>query len=71
MTNLIEPGDPRYFVESSIESYDRHDYKVIKKNGDAILFGNYEDAKVFWWNTPPEFLSCVEVLDKKKKSKGF
>ena len=62
---LIEPDDPLYFEQSSYEPYDRHNYKVVAKNGDAITVDSYDLAREIWWNkntviTP---LSHIEVLD--------
>jgi len=51
--------------------YDRHDYKVVYSDGTYQFFDNYEDAQLLWWNRSGNFLSHVEVLDKKQKSKGF
>ncbi len=69
MTALIEPSDPRYFTETSGESYDRHTYKIVSKTGETINVDNWLQAREIWWNRKA-FLSHVEVLDI-KKSKGF
>ena len=73
--NLIQRDDPRYFTETSSEPYDRHKYKVIYHSGD---FGNeykivdsWEEVQEIWWNSIPQFISHVEVLDKKTNSRGF
>jgi len=60
---LIPKNDSRYFTESSKEPYIRHRYKVVKSDGDFIIFDNWEDAQILWWNTPAQFLSHIEVLD--------
>ena len=60
---LIDKKDSRYFTETSKEPYLRHRYKVVKADGDFIIFDNWEDAQVLWWNTPAQFLSHIEVLD--------
>lgn len=64
---------PKNFKQTSEKPYDRHDYKVIDIHGQELIFDNYEDVQLTWWNNPA-FLSHVEVLDKKKeknKTKGF
>ena len=67
---LIQPSDPQYFKQTSNEPYDRHDYKVIKSTGEYVVVESWEEAQSIWWNSPPHFLSHVEVLDK-KEAKGF
>ena len=51
--------------------YLRHHYKLVFEDGKEVIFDNYEDVQVTWFQTAPQFLSHVEVLDKKTKSKGF
>jgi hypothetical protein len=67
---LIQPSDPQYFKQTSNEPYDRHDYKVIKSTGEYVVVESWEEAQSIWWNSPPHFLSHIEVLDK-KEAKGF
>ncbi len=65
---------PKKFEQTSEKLYDRHDYKLIFSNGKSKVFDNYEDLRHAWWETPSQFLTTVEVLDKKtekKTSKGF
>ena len=72
MTKCIEPSDPRYFTVTSDEPYDRHDYKIIRKDGETMVVNSWELAREIWWNTPSFSLSHIEVLDKKtNKKKGF
>ena len=60
------------FSQTSNEPYVRHDYKLIYENGNQVIFDNYEDVQLFWFQRGGNFLSHIEVLDKKKtKSKGF
>lgn len=59
------------FTQTSDKSYDRHDYRLVLTDGREIVFGNYEDVQLTWFQTASHFLSHVEVLDKKQKSKGF
>jgi hypothetical protein len=58
------------FKQTCDKPYDRHDYKVVYENGNQIIFDNYEDAQLTWFQNGGNFLSHIEVLDK-KKSKGF
>ena len=60
----------KIFQQTSNEPYLRHDYKVVFEDGKTVVFDNYEDAQLLWWNRSGNFLSHIEVLDK-KKSKGF
>lgn len=64
---------PKTFKQTCDKPYDRHDYKVIDIHGQELIFDNYEDVQLTWWNSST-FLSHVEVLDKQKvktKTKGF
>lgn len=58
------------FKQTCDKPYDRHLYKLVNIHGKAIIFDNYEDVQVTWFQTPGQFLSHIEVLDK-KKVKGF
>ena len=60
---LIDKKDSRYFTETSKESYIRHRYKLVDAHGDFVIFDNWEDTQMMWWNTPAQFLSHIEVLD--------
>jgi hypothetical protein len=65
---------PKNFEQTSDEPYVRHEYKLVYSNDQSVVFDNYEDLRRSWWETPDQFLSHVEVLDKKKKktkTKGF
>lgn len=58
------------FKQTSDLPYDRHNYKLVLSNGKEIIFEDYEDVQVTWFQTPYQFLSHIEVLDK-VESKGF
>jgi hypothetical protein len=60
----------KVFKQTSDEPYIRHDYKLVFEDGKESVFDNYEDVQVFWFQRGGNFLSHIEVLDK-KKSKGF
>ena len=70
MTQLIDPSSPEYFKQTSDKPYIRHDYKLVYEDGKEVFFDNYEDVQVTWFQHGGNFLSHIEVLDK-KKSKGF
>jgi len=59
-----------FFKQTSDELYVRHQYKLVYSNGEEVIFDNYHDIQEDWWNTPSDFVSHIEVLDKKQK-KGF
>ena len=58
------------FKQTSDEPYIRHHYKLVYSNGQTVVFDNYTDVQVAWFQTPLEFVSHIEVLDVKEK-KGF
>jgi hypothetical protein len=58
------------FKQTSDEPYIRHDYKLVTEDGTEVIFDNYEDVQVYWFQRSGLYLSHIEVLDK-KKSKGF
>jgi hypothetical protein len=60
---LIDKKDSRYFTETSSEPYIRHRYKILDIHGNSTVFDNWMDTQQFWWNTPFQLLSCIEVLD--------
>jgi hypothetical protein len=41
----------------------------VYENGSEVVFDNYEDVQVTWFQTAGQFLSHIEVLDIKQK--GF
>lgn len=63
------------FIETSSDTYDRHTYRVILKEGDPVPFEFYEDAQNYWYALKhTKNLITIEVLDKPKrrtKAKGF
>lgn len=69
MTQLIAKDDPRYFSQTCDKSYNRHDYKLVYTNGNADVYDDYMDLQAAWFQTANRFLSHVEILDKKKKTK--
>ena len=69
MTQLISSDNHQYFEQSSYESYDRHNYKIVSKTGESVVVDNWETAQLTWFQKNG-FLSHIEVLDK-KEVKGF
>ena len=70
---LIKPEDPQYFQQKRYKEYDRHQYKVVGKNGESIVVDDYMSAQEIWWNRKV-FLSHIENLidrPKPKNVKGF
>jgi hypothetical protein len=54
------------FKQTCDKPYDRHRYRVFYTNGESKVFEDYEDAQLTWFQTSQQFLSHIEVLDKKK-----
>lgn len=53
--------------------YDRHQYKIIFKDGMSETFDDYEIMRYHWYQWREE-VSTVEIVDVKKKrqrAKGF
>ena len=50
--------------------YDRHDYKIVLKNGKCISFESYEVMRYHWYQWKSS-CSHVEVIDTKLKGEGF
>jgi len=72
MTQVIDPSDPRFFKQTCNKPYDRHSYKLVGINGNELIFDNWEEVQLYWFQAPSRFLSHIEVLDKTKKTtKGF
>lgn len=57
------------FKQTSNLLYDRHQYKLVYNDGRQDFFEHYEDVQGTW-HMYQQFVSHVEVLDKKIK-KGF
>ncbi len=72
MTQVIDPSDERYFTRTSDAPYDRHTYNIIFSNGQTEHYPSWEQVQSRWFQVPKQFLSRIEVLDKRtKKGKGF
>ncbi len=68
---LIDKDDPQYFEVSSDKLYDRHIYRLYSTDGKYMDFEDYDLLRSVWFQTASQFLSHVEVIDKRKQPKGF
>jgi len=55
------------FTQTSNQPYDRHMYKLYLMNGKVEQYEWYDELIARWIQTPKQFLSHVEVIDRKKK----
>lgn len=58
------------FTQTSNKPYDKHHYKLVYSNQQEVIFENYADVQAAWFQTPSDFVSHIEVIDK-KEVKGF
>ena len=60
------------FTNTSLVSYDRHQYKIYYKNNKSKIIDYYDDV---WSEWATGTVRLIEVMDKKlkrtNKSKGF
>lgn len=65
----------KFFTQTSHDTYDRHRYQVIMKDGTSILFEHYDEAQNYWYSRVQlGNLLAIDVIDKpknKKKPSGF
>ena len=59
------------FTQTSNMPYNRHRYKLVYMNQKSVIYEDYEDVQLVWFQTPSQLLSHIEVLDRPTKSKGF
>ena len=62
------------FNQTCNKPYNRHHYKLVYDDGRELIFDNYEDVQVTWFQRTGLFLRHVEVLDipkKKRDKRGF
>jgi hypothetical protein len=71
MTPTIDPTDPRYFIQSSDKSYDRHEYLLSFSKGERqLVFQDYEQLRSYWFECARNWSDgVVQVLDIKKNKK--
>lgn len=53
-----------FFTQTSDLLYDNHAYQVIHNNNKKVVFNNYYDMQQYWYENS-NFLSCVNILNKK------
>ena len=51
------------FTSTCDKDYDRHTYKLVLKNGKALVLQDYEMVRAYWYQYRVQ-LDSVEVLDK-------
>ena len=61
--------DGEEFTTYCDKSYDRQIYKVFLKDGQAVIYDNYEVMRYHWYQNRAH-LSHVEVLDAPKSTAG-
>ena len=61
--------DGEVFQTYCDKDYDRHTYKMVLKNGKAVVYDNYELMRYHWYQQRAH-LSHVEVLDAKENTAG-
>ena len=71
MNGKLDPEDRvlDWFEQTCDKPYDRHQYQLIYSNKKIKVFDTWEEARSEWWNTPTQFTSHIEVLDRKKSNK--
>ena len=71
MNGKLDPEDRvlDWFEQTSNQPYTRHQYQLVYSNKKIKLFDTWEEVRNEWWNTPSQFTSHVEVLDRKQKKK--
>tara|TARA_B100000902_G_C26566286_1_gene554347 strand:- start:10 stop:219 length:210 start_codon:yes stop_codon:yes gene_type:complete len=62
-----------WFEQTSDKLYDRHKYNVVYSNGQSVTVDSWNEVRSLWFEAPSQFLSHVEVIDKKEnfKKNGF
>ena len=74
MTKLISKNDPQWFAQTSDIPYDRHRYRINYTTGDSVEFDTWDQMNAHWFQSLPNVLKNVEVIDIKKTTnnpKGF
>ena len=49
------------FTSTCDKDYDRHSYKLVLKNGKALILEDYEMVRQYWYQYKNQ-MDCVEVL---------
>ena len=61
--------DGEVFESYCDKPYDRHNYKIILKNGKSIIYEDYEIMRYYWYQYRKD-ITHVEVLDAPKSTAG-
>lgn len=61
--------DGEVFESYCDKAYDRHNYKIILKNGKSIIYEDYEIMRYYWYQYRKD-ITHVEVLDAPKSTAG-
>ena len=65
----LTPEDPEYFTTYSNKPYDRHQYKIVYKDGRKVVVDDYDQMKAIWFHSR-DIVETVEIIDPHKKKKG-
>ena len=49
------------FTSTCNKDYDRHTYKLVLKNGKALILEDYQMVRQYWYQYKDQ-MDCVEVL---------
>ena len=58
-----KPQELKTFTSTCDKDYDRHTYKLVLKNGKALILEDYEMVRQYWYQYKTQ-MECVEVLSK-------
>ena len=58
-----DPTNTTFFKNTCDKDYDRHKYKMVMKNGKALVLEDYEMVRAYWWQFRQQ-MDHVEVMDK-------
>ena len=56
-----KPQELKTFTSTCDKDYDRHTYKLVLKNGKALILEDYEMVRQYWYQYKDQ-MNCVEVL---------
>ena len=67
-STTFTPNDPEYFEVYCSKHYDNHDYRIVFKNGQSVVYHDYAVMKYEWYSHR-DHADHVEVVD--RGGKGF
>ena len=60
------------FRQTCEKPYDKHNYRISHDGGKSQIFDDYEVMHRYWYTNQHLWTNAtVEILDKKRKGKGF